>query len=149
MRAIALVSLFDEQIEEARREIMTDPSYRPAFMLYVLKRQFFNWLRTEPDDELSLAVLEVVQQAYTTEEFGDFEAKIEEFVRANWQTIDGVMRAYDASGYYNPLLFQPEALAVYERLKSAPTQLKAAWVSSPLPLEPLELIGEAFAVQVP
>ena len=38
---------------------------------------------------------------------------------------------------------------MYERLKSAPTQLKAAWVSSPLPLEPLELIGEAFAVQVP
>ena len=71
---------------------MTDPSYRPAFMLYVLKRQFFNWLRTEPDDELSLAVLEVVQQAYTHEELGDFEAKIEEFVRANRQTIDGVMR---------------------------------------------------------
>jgi len=149
MRAIALVSLFDEQVEEARREIMTDPNYRPAFMLSVLKRQFFNWLRSEPDDELSLAVLEVVQRAYTADELRDFESKMDEFVRAHRRTIDGVMQAYVEGGSYNPLLFQPEAIAVYERLKSAPTQLKAAWVASPLPLEPLDLLGEAFAVAVP
>jgi hypothetical protein len=65
--------------------------------------------------------------------------------------IAGHNRPDERCRYHNPrgALFQPEALAVYERLKSAPTQLKAAWVSSPLPLETLELIGEAFAVRVP
>jgi len=148
MRAVALVSLFDEEVEEARMQTMGDPSYRPAAMLSVLQKEFVPWIEREPDEQLSLVVLDVMQKAYSDEELQNFESLIREFVQARRSAIDGVFAAYAGQHVENPLLFQPESLALYERSVSKPSTLRSCWVSSSLPLELLELIGEAFATPV-
>ncbi len=148
MRAVALVSLFDEQVEEARIQTMGDPSYRPAAMLSVLQKEFVPWMERESDEQLSLAVLAVVQGAYTEPELQDFERLLQEFVQSRRGAIDGVFQAYSGQHAENPLLFQPESLALYERSVRKPSTLRSCWVTSGLPLELLELIGEAFSTPV-
>jgi ppGpp synthetase/RelA/SpoT-type nucleotidyltranferase len=132
-RAVALVSLFDEQVAEARAAILTDRRYRPAAMLDILHRQFLDWLQHPGDDTLSLHILEVLQAAYDEIELSKFEEIIDLYVRENRDRLTAILTLYtDAADSY-PVLFQPEMIAIAERLDRAPQKLAGVWQLSGLP----------------
>lgn len=143
-RAIALVSLFDEQIAEARAEMLRDPGYHPAVMLETLHREFLDWLEEPTDDALSLRVLEVVQRAYAPAD--DFTSIIETYVRSNRQRLDGIFATYRDLDDEPLLLFQPEVVAIAERLQNAPNVLVMHWQQSGLPYEMLDEVATALGL---
>jgi ppGpp synthetase/RelA/SpoT-type nucleotidyltranferase len=144
-RAIALVSLFDEQVAEARTAMMGAPGYRPALMLEALHREFLDWLDEPTDDELSLRVLEVVQHAYSEADADRFPQLIDAYVRANRERLDGIFAYYRDEADEEPLLlFQPEVIAIAERLEAAPAVLTSRWQQSGLPYEYLDELATAL-----
>lgn len=134
-RAVALVSLFDEQVTEARTAMLTDPRYRPAAMLSIVQRQFLDWLQQPSDDGLSLSVLGIIEQAYGDMSVSQFEHLMEEYVKNNRERLTSVLELYRTAAEEYPLLFQPEVLAIAERLDHARQELASAWHASALPAD--------------
>lgn len=144
-RAVALVSLFDEQVAEARAAMISAPGYRPALMLEALHREFLDWLDEPTDDELSLRVLEVVQHAYSDDDAARFPELIDAYVRANRQRLDQIFTWYRDEAEEEPLLlFQPEVVAIAERLDAASALLTSQWQKSGLPYEYLDELATAL-----
>jgi ppGpp synthetase/RelA/SpoT-type nucleotidyltranferase len=127
MRLLSLVEMFDEEVERARGDIMSDQQYRPAAMLQELEREYLLIAPDDYDAELSLTILPVVAQAYTSEELDRFDSLLSEFVQSKRQDVRLVLDAYGGDPHADPLLFQPEMLAIYERLHVAPHTLRTAW----------------------
>jgi ppGpp synthetase/RelA/SpoT-type nucleotidyltranferase len=148
MRAVALVSLFDEQVEEARTRVSSHPSYRPSQMLYSLERLFAPWMERPTDDQLSLTVLDILQHLFDEGELVDFAVLMDTFVTSRRGQIDAVYEAFADRADEQLLLFQPEALAIYELLVTRPALLRAAWVECALPNELLDDLAEVFAIPI-
>jgi hypothetical protein len=125
MRLVALVELFDSEIAEARRSIMNDPDYRQSSMLLTLERPFFQLARHDYDPDLSLMVLDAIQHAYDDTELDDFAGTIERFLDEHGEHLEAVLA--NTQPEISPLLFQPEAIAILERLENAKARLRAAW----------------------
>lgn len=143
-RAIALVSLFDEQVAQARAEMVTAPGYQPALMLEALQREFLDWLDEASDDELSHRVLQAVQRTYSEEEHTRFEELVGAFAREHRDRITAVLELHRLDADEFPLLYQPEVLVIAERLDTAPQQLIAAWRAAKLPYELLDETATAL-----
>ena len=116
-RLVALVELFDQEVETSWSEIVETPGYEQGAMLAPLEEMYLTLIDDpEFDEALSLIVLGVIRDAYTSEELArftqlmtDFVESHREFILAQW----GSTTPEDS----HPLLFQPETLAILERLE--------------------------------
>ena len=143
-RAVALVSLFDDEVQAANEALQNEPGYESNRMLMELDRQFAEWRIGETDDGLSLQVLDIVRTAYSEDEVATFSTVIGSFVGSHRSPLDAVFKEYGPVSEDYPLLFQPESLAIYERLHNAKARLRASWLASPLPIAYLEDVAAAF-----
>lgn len=143
-RAVALVSLFDEQVSQARAQMVKAPGYQPAVMLEALHREFLDWLEDASDDELSHHVLEAVQHTYRADEIERFPEIVAAFARSHRDRITQALALHRDVADELPLLFQPEVLAIAERLDNAPQALIAAWREAGLPYELLDETATAL-----
>lgn len=128
-RSIALIDLFDDEIELARSDLVGQPGYVPAQMLETLQTEFMRLSPVDFDPELSLAILSGIQDAYTESERNLFAALMSDFVDQSREAIAAIYAHYQADPGAHPLLFQPEGLAIYERLLTAPARLESVWAS--------------------
>jgi ppGpp synthetase/RelA/SpoT-type nucleotidyltranferase len=143
-RSVALVSLFDEQVQMARRQMVDSTAYRPAVMLEVLHREFLDWLDDVSDDELSHHILEAIQATYTEKDFATFPEVVGSYARTHADRIGSCLSLHrDVADEY-PLLFQPEVLVIAERLDNARQALIAAWRDAGLPYDLLDQTATAL-----
>jgi len=129
-RSIALIDLFDDEIELARADLLRQPGYVPAQMLEALQTEFMRLSPVDFDSELSLAILKGIETAYDESELASFSALIQAFVREHREAITAIYSNYQNDPGAHPLLFQPEAIAIYERLRTAPARLERSWTST-------------------
>lgn len=127
LRLLSLVEMFDEEVERARGDILAEPTYRPAAMLQTLEREYLLIAPKDYDAELSLSILHVIASAYRDEELERFDALITDFAQSRRAALRRLLDAHVDDQRADPLLFQPEMLAVYERLHEAPNALRSAW----------------------
>jgi ppGpp synthetase/RelA/SpoT-type nucleotidyltranferase len=139
MRAVTLVDLFDDEIAAARHELKSEPGYEPAAMLAVLEPEFLAITPVDFSVELSLQVLGFVQSVYESEELEHFDRLISDFMQSARAQLTSVFDAYaSVDGDVDPLLFQPEVIAIYERLTTKPQALRDAWIRGPLDISYLD-----------
>ncbi len=62
-----------------------------------------------------------------------FSTVIEPFIESERDRLAAVYEQYEGDKHANPLLFQPEALLIFERLQNDPDRLKAEWPVDQLP----------------
>lgn len=126
-RLLSLVEMFDEEVERARADIRTAPGYVPAAMLQVLEREYLLVAPSDYDAELSLSVLEVVATAYSTEELQEFEGLVTNFMNGQREEIKTLLDQHRGDQRVDPLLFQPEMIAIAERLTNSAHLLRSRW----------------------
>lgn len=144
-RAVSLVSLFDDEVAAARERVKGDPLYRPVMMYDVLTKAAIEWRTPEgPDDELSLAVLALLSDVYSEAELERFPQLIDEFLEHKRAALDAILAEYRSQADEYELLFQPEVIAIYERLTAKKELLRSVWIESGLPLELLETTANAL-----
>lgn len=128
MRLMALVEYFDLEIDGADRDMRAEPGYQQSVLLGPLEREFTSLTGRDYDRELSMYVLSVVSKSYDSEEIAKFSEVISAFAKAHRDELRTILDAYgkdhDAA---NPLLFQPEMIAIFERLIVRPALLKDCW----------------------
>lgn len=127
-RAVALIDLFDEEIMRARGDLMNEPGYQPAAMLTVLESEYLRVAPRDFDGELSLQVLAGLVPSYSADDLSHYRTLIGDFMRTTRPTIEALFKNYLDDPDAHPLLFQPEFLAIFERVVAVPERLRAVWL---------------------
>ena len=127
-RLMALVEIFDETIEKARDTIMNTLGYEERSMLSVLEPHYYRYAGRPFSADLSLRILATLKGLLPAGQTAAFARTMENFAAAHEQKLRVLYEAYRADERCSPLLFQPEALFVFEELERDPFQLKDTWV---------------------
>jgi ppGpp synthetase/RelA/SpoT-type nucleotidyltranferase len=129
-RLMALVELFDESVQEARKVIEMLPGAPEARVLSELEQHFYQFAARPYDRELSFDIIGALERLYDAGERDGFGELMRRFVESNHAKLVELFAAYRDDDRCNPLLFQPEALMVFERLERDPFRLREAWTAS-------------------
>jgi ppGpp synthetase/RelA/SpoT-type nucleotidyltranferase len=125
-RLMALVELFDREVNHAKEQILSHPDYPVAQVLERLERKYYRLTARAYDHRLSRRVLEALVPLY-----GDdpetMDQALERFISERGEKIDQLFERYVDDPRAAPLLFQPEAIAIFDRLEQMPTRLEEAF----------------------
>ncbi len=148
-RLVSLIELFDIEMGRYREEIMGLPQFRESQVLAVLEPHYDRLGGLPYDRELSIYILDAILALYSGQEIETFEIVMGDFVRKNSSVISGIYGRYQDDTGSVPLLFQPEALVIFERLERASTRLalRAKW-GSILPVEELQRLATTFGKSI-
>ncbi len=119
LRLIALVELFDSEVEAAVRDIKETADYALLSALRTAESSFLEFGPAAGNDDLSLAVLDEVLTAAPPGEL--YDVKIRDFTAANHAALAFIYHQYgdpsdeDVDGRYL-LLSQPESIVIFERI---------------------------------
>lgn len=139
-RLMALVEIFDDEVAKARETLLGLPGFEEAQMLDILDNQFYRFTAKHYDRELSLKTLLKLRTLLSKEELAGFGSLVEAFVQRNEDKLVEIFCQYADDDRSNPLLFQPEAFLIFERLEKDPFRLKDIWADI-FPVELLESLA--------
>ncbi len=146
-RLVALVEIFDDEVADSRRKLLTTPGFLEAQMLEQLDQSYYQFTSRDYDKELSLKILQDLEALLSDEEKEGFGSHMEEFVSRNHDKIQRIFEDYLEDDRRNFLLYQPEVLFVFDRLEVDSFKLKETWVKT-LPLNLLESLADVWGTSV-
>lgn len=134
-RLLAMVELFDQEVNVARTRILEEPGYEVARALARLEREFFKNLAQDYDANLTQVILGAVLPLF---EDRAIDTVIGEFIASQGAKLERLYSIYRTDPRATPLLFQPESILLLAALDEMPTALKSVFAS----VAPLELLDE-------
>lgn len=146
------VNLMAGQIEVADREFDRLNGELPqdahVQLLKALERYYYALTSRRPDTELSLKIIGVLAPTYKVP-VGEIAPRLQDFLSANQSSLEEIYEKAEGLGAANvsELLFQPEALLLYERLVNDPIGAHRAW-NTAFPEPELERIANAFGMSI-
>lgn len=146
-RLMALVELFDESIGMARDTLLRQPGFEEGRLLHELERWFYRFTAQRFDRALSLEIIGILRDAYSEQERSSVSHLLDAFVAANREKLEGIYTTYRGDDRCSPLLFQPEALMVFERLETDEFRFKEFWLAH-LPETLLENLASVWGLSI-
>lgn len=128
LRLAALAEIFDDQVEQFLVELHQLPDFVVLdAILSALERLLLEFTNRLGDRGLSALLVPRLADLYEEVPSDIMQTKITPYVEANRDDIHALYRRHDGDERANPLLYQPEALMVMERLDADPYALRSAW----------------------
>jgi ppGpp synthetase/RelA/SpoT-type nucleotidyltranferase len=146
-RIVALLDLVDTEIQASRDAAVKTAGFEEGAMLVTLERHYFELTGKEHDPELSFYVVHGLKELYDEAERRAFHARINDFVQAQRERLLLRYAQYADDDRVNPILFQPEALMIIERMEANSFALKEAWQRI-LPIEILEDFANVWGAAI-
>ena len=128
-------------------DVMALPGFQEALMLEELEKHFYRFTAEEFDRELSLYILEGLKPLFSGAELEGFEALLDEFVSREESDLAHVYKEYSGDAYRSPILFQPEAIAIFMCMERDRFLLTAAWEKI-LPIQELQWLADVWVVDL-
>jgi ppGpp synthetase/RelA/SpoT-type nucleotidyltranferase len=147
-RLVALVELFDGEVQRFVETIKQDPDFEEMSVAHTLDDLIVRYTERRPDGALSALSIPSLVRLYGSEPGQLVAEEIEPFVDANGDKLDELYDRYRQDHRANPLLFQPEALLIFERLDNDPDRLVASWPTDVLPIELLDDLASIWGADV-
>jgi ppGpp synthetase/RelA/SpoT-type nucleotidyltranferase len=147
-RLVALVELFDGEVQRFRQVIEGDPDFKEMTVTSTLDDHIIRYTARRPDRALSALCVPTLVRLYDLEPDQVVPDRIEPFLAANAAKLSELYARYRDDSRANPLLFQPEALLIFERLENDPDHLRDAWPASVLPVELLADLATVWGADV-
>jgi ppGpp synthetase/RelA/SpoT-type nucleotidyltranferase len=145
-RASALLESADEGFSLSHRAVVTHPEFQHVAFLTALEKHFFRFVARDYDAELSLLAVKCLMAAYTKTGDKNPLATLEEFVTKHATAIATVYQEYGQVPERSAFLFQPEALAVFERLETDQYAIKEEWTKFEFPVNELERLAQVWGL---
>lgn len=139
-RLAALMEIFDYEIELARQAIRDEPGFEEARLLDALESHYLKFTTRPYDSELSAKILKTIDELLPAGE--RFPESMRAFVQDNTAKLQAIFEEYSDTERH-PFLFQPEAIAVFERLEADPFILRERWEQE-LPGQILESLATVW-----
>jgi ppGpp synthetase/RelA/SpoT-type nucleotidyltranferase len=137
-RLVALVELFDGEVDRLRKLIASDPDYAEMTVAAELDDYLLRFTSRSPDRKLSLLSVPFLVHLYECPTAEVISTHIDPYLDANRQKLEDIYAAYADDETANPLLSQPEAFLIFERLENDRDRLRETWPADDLDFELLE-----------
>jgi len=141
-RLMALVELFDQEIERARSVMLNLPDAEVIRVLDALETHYYRLSGKRADPGLSRKILAAVMTLVPEEERTTLTAAIEEFVQGQRERLVDLFEQYSGDDRIL-LLSQPESVLLIYLLETRGFELVERW-QSVLPVEILAGLAEAW-----
>lgn len=153
-RLVALVEMFDEEVQRIIDELPNLPGSEVVDLLDIAEGKFLSLAHSPSNSEVSLIILQAIAGSIDEAERANYEALLTAFVDSEHDRLEELYKQYGAHSVvsYVPsyLLFgQAESLILLERLNTRPHALAQHWSDSGLPEEYLDSLAGAAGVDVP
>ena len=142
-RLIALVEIFDSEVERAYNALCSDAGYEEARLLHVLEQYYLQFTAKQGDRELSLQILSLLMKVVHANVLEQFESSMQVFVSDNRDKLVELYERYHGDDLANPLIWQPETLLVFFQLEADSFKLKDVWQDE-YPMELLVSLADAW-----
>lgn len=152
MRLVALVELFDGEVERVMEKVQTlVPERRaqdPFRLLEIVSAQYRLFDSSPGNHDLSLLVLHAVAESLESDGVADYADVLDRYVEQNRPALTelfedfGPASALSTSADY-VLWSQPESLALLECLEHRPAWLRQAWLEAGLSMQWLRPLAAA------
>ncbi|GAA3335444.1 hypothetical protein GCM10020358_03770 [Amorphoplanes nipponensis] len=142
-RLLALVELFDSEVERAVSAMSKDPDRDVNLLVSQLERIFHAFCATQYDADLTRTISSVILKAVKEEERPHYASRLATFAQEMRPDLEQAFKEYGPGstpanlGTYI-LASQPESVAIFERLTNAPRTLSQVWRNNSFPDELLE-----------
>jgi len=147
-RLVALVELFDAEVKRTRYAVRSDPHYRELMIIEELDNRIIRFTERRPDRALSALSVPALSALYDVDPEHIVPDHIEPFLAANEDKLTKIYDHYRADTRANPLLFQPEALVIFERLENDVDRISDAWPVDALPIDLLENLASIWGADL-
>lgn len=147
-RLVALVELFDAEIQRFRQTIEEDPDFREMAVIETLDDHIIRYTARRHDRALSALSVPALVRLHDVTPDRVVAERIEPFIRTNAAKLEELYERYRDDTRANPLLFQPEALLIFERMDNDPDQLRDAWPADVLPLDLLDDLASIWGADI-
>lgn len=143
-RLVALMELFDLEVERVSSIIPTLPGYEFRDVLAAAESEYLGLAHAESYRPLSVQVLSALGPAIPTDD--DYPERLHQFVDAHRELLLDAIATYGPASELNAvyaytLFGQAELLFVLERLSDKPLAFAAAWRQSGLPMQWLQAVA--------
>lgn len=135
-----VVELADEEFDRIEHEMPTIPEFR---VLKSLERNYYKLTVRRGDPELSLDVIRLLLPLYGKDP-ALVAAHLDQVFSENEEELHDIYAKAEESDP-SAFLFQPEALMIYDLLKTEPLSVRESWTTS-FPEKQLELVANAFGI---
>jgi ppGpp synthetase/RelA/SpoT-type nucleotidyltranferase len=126
-RLVALMEVFDSEVERAREVIATVPGFEFAPLMTALDRELLRFTSKTPDRSLSQLMVPPLGKLYGGDPTGIFDANLAAWMQAQRPRLAELYSNYEVEMEKHPLFSQPEAFLIFERAENDPTGLGNAW----------------------
>ena len=145
-RASALLESADIGFDNSRNAVITHPEFKQVEVLTALEKHFFRFVGRDYDAELSLQVINCLLAAYQQTRDDNPVEKLEKFVAEQDQSLRRVYHDYANVPDRSAFLFQPEAIAIFERLEVDRYVIQQVWTEFDLPYEELSKLSQVWGI---
>lgn len=150
-RLVAIVELFDLEVDGTMKELSSDPSSRGRQILATLESHF---AQTMPkpvgiNRELSLALIESMSDvALMDADVPDFSTKLSDFVSAYRLKLQTIYTRVVDHPRRNPFVIQPESLLIWFLIENRRHDLLDKWLEHEWDEELLQEMGNEWGVVI-
>jgi hypothetical protein len=144
-RLVALVELFDDEVKRLRKAMKEHSDYRELMVIDPLDDHIIRYTAQRPDRALSALSVPSLVRLHDVEPEQVVPQLVEPFIAKNQSKLEQIYDSYREDTRANPLLFQPEALVLFEQLDAEPERVREAWPADKLPVDLLEGLATIWA----
>jgi ppGpp synthetase/RelA/SpoT-type nucleotidyltranferase len=139
-----MVAVIDKMAVDIRKMVTTLEGYPEHTALMELENRYFQYTGREFDSQLSLEILHKLRGLLQEDVIERFGPRMDQFLAQHGDKLRFVMQKFEDDPSAPLLLYQPEAILLYERLVRDPYGLTDTWEQTDLPIELLERFAAAF-----
>lgn len=144
MRLSALAEIFDDEVERFLVELAAQPGFRELeAVLPALDAMLLEFTPSVGDVGLSARLIPVLCRLYSGPPEEIVPGTVKPYVTRNRETLRELYIRYEEDDRANPLLYQPEALLLFERLDTDPYMLRSVWPGD-IDIMPLERLSTIY-----
>jgi putative GTP pyrophosphokinase len=137
------IEVADREFDRLNGELPADPAIQ---LLKLLERFYYKHTTRRPNIDLSLQLLRLILPTYKGSP-AEIKSRLAAFLESKAAVLQHVFTEAAMTPPQSALLFQPEALAIYERLENAPIEIKKAW-NKEYPEKELDDIATQFGLSI-
>jgi len=143
-RLTALLELFDEQISQSRKALMSDPNYPAAKVIEALRDARFRFRAGEFNPVLTQDIVSRLVETQELKNADELVTGIMKFAVEHATRLENVL-----SRDYPSLVAQPEAILIFKMLENDPYACQERWAEAGLPNGLLEKMANAWGIRLP
>lgn len=150
-RLVALIELFDEEVERLMNVLPSLPGYEHQDILLGAESEFMGITHAQSYRQLSVIILDALGDVIPHDE--GYPAQLRAFVESQQEELVDVFGRYGPGSAMSAvpqytLFGQAESLILLERMLAIPFKLKEVWLEAGLPLEWLRTLASVSPAQL-